>query len=63
MAKQTQIEVYSGHCDTEWYWRARHKNGHILCDGSEAFSSKANAKRSARRIVGSLTNAPIVEVA
>jgi uncharacterized protein YegP (UPF0339 family) len=62
MKRQTQIEVYPGRHDNEWYWRLRHKNGRIMCDGSEAYYSASNAKRGARRTAGTLLISSIVSV-
>jgi hypothetical protein len=29
-----------------WYWRCRHRNGKIIADGAEGYSSKAKLKLS-----------------
>jgi uncharacterized protein YegP (UPF0339 family) len=61
MKARTQIEYYQG-AGGQWYWRCRHKNGHIVATGAEGYASKSNVKRAARRIGGTLLLAPLVEV-
>jgi uncharacterized protein YegP (UPF0339 family) len=60
MKSRKQIEVYSGR--TGYYWRARDRNGHIVADGSEAYSTRSNARRAARSIIRSLVFATVVDV-
>jgi uncharacterized protein YegP (UPF0339 family) len=60
MAKH-RIEVFEG--ANGWYWRARHlATSHIICDGSEAYSTKSNARRAARRVGRMLIFAPVVNL-
>ena len=60
-----RIEVYPASMGEGWYWRARFigkgpMHNRIVADGSEAYSSKSNAKRAARRIGRVLFFAPVV---
>lgn len=62
MAKpRKQIEVYPG-ARGGFFWRARDKNGHIVADGAEAYSTRSNARRAARAIGRSLIFAPVVDL-
>jgi uncharacterized protein YegP (UPF0339 family) len=67
MTKQTtirkarkQIETFEGR--RGFYWRARDKNGKIVADGAEAYSTRSNARRAARRIGFGLLTAPVVDL-
>lgn len=43
--------------DYAWYWRCRHRNGQIIADGAEGYSSKDKLRRSlVRFIFGVKTN-------
>lgn len=56
-----RIEVYEGLHG--WFWRARHiASSKIIADGSEAYSTKSNATRAARRIGRALMFAPVVNI-
>lgn len=55
-----QIEVFAGRGG--FYWRARDKNGKIVADGSQAYSTRSNARRAARRIGLALLTAPVVDL-
>lgn len=55
-----RIEVFEG--KGGWYWRARHLRTHnIVAGGSEAYSTKSNARRAARRIGRVLLLAEVVD--
>jgi uncharacterized protein YegP (UPF0339 family) len=56
-----QIEVFPGAMG-EFYWRARDKNGLIVADGSQGYSTRSNARRAARRIGRALVLAPVINV-
>jgi hypothetical protein len=65
MAKH-RIEVFEG--ANGWYWRARYVGPgpmtmKIVADGSEAYSTKSNARRAARRVGRMLIFAPVVNLA
>ena len=60
MRSRKQIEVYAGRAG--FYWRARDKNGKIVADGSEPYSTRSNARRAARKIIRALLFATIVDV-
>lgn len=55
-----QIEVFAGLGG--FYWRARDRNRKIVADGSEAYSTRSNARRAARRIGLALLTAPVVDL-
>jgi hypothetical protein len=60
-APQHRIEVFAGRGG--FYWSARHLKSHkIVADGAEAYSTKSNARRAARRIGRVLMFAPVVNV-
>lgn len=42
------IEVYAGK-DHLFYWRAVHRNGNIVADSGEGYSSRSNARRAVKR--------------
>lgn len=42
------IEVFSSH-GCVWYWRLRARNGEIVADGAEVYTTRGNALRAARR--------------
>lgn len=46
----------------EWRWRYVAKNGQTSASSAEAFSSKSNAKRAARKAGLALATAKILEV-
>lgn len=54
-----KIVVYQGE-DDRWYWKGVAKNGENICNGSEGYSTKWNAKRGARRTKLLMAFAPIV---
>jgi uncharacterized protein YegP (UPF0339 family) len=56
-----QIEVFEGKRGG-FFWRARDRNGKIVADGAEPYSTASNARRAARRIGRSLIFAPVVTV-
>jgi uncharacterized protein YegP (UPF0339 family) len=45
-----RFEVYYGGGGL-WYWRYRARNGKIIADGAEGYSTCSNATRAARRFV------------
>lgn len=53
------IEVYKDR-RAEWRWRARARNGRIVADGGEGYSTLSNARRAARRIGFSIALAKII---
>jgi hypothetical protein len=47
----------------EWRWRLRAKNGKIIADGGEGYSSKAKVRRAINRLWDRLlVRPPVVEV-
>lgn len=57
MAKQPTFEVYKA--ADGWRWRLRAKNSKIVADSGEAYSSKSNCVRAARRMINSMYEARI----
>lgn len=47
------FEIYRGkfQFDTQWYWRYRAKNGKIIADGAEGYSSKSGAARAVKTLL------------
>lgn len=46
-----------------WYWRLRAKNGRIVADGAEDYSTRSNVRRAIKRHQSALgLSLPIVEV-
>lgn len=43
-----------------WYWRCRHRNGNIIADGAEGYSSKAKLWNSLQRFVVGMRTADFV---
>lgn len=40
--------------DHKWYWRMVAKNGRVVADGSEGYSTKNGCLRAITRIVGAI---------
>ena len=63
MAKKVAtIVVFKGNEWGDWFWRLRAKNGEIVASGAEAYASRGNALRAARRAQKIMAEAVIVEV-
>jgi len=45
----TAFEVYQDAAD-EWRWRLIHRNGNVLADSGEGYSSRSNARRAVARL-------------
>lgn len=45
----------------EWRWNLRHRNGNIIADSAEGYSSKAGARNGLDSVRKNTPNAPIVE--
>ncbi len=54
------IELYQG--KNGYYLRVRAKNGKIVLDGGEAYSTKTNCKRAAHRLLNTLKSATLKEL-
>lgn len=52
------LQIYKGK-KGGWYIRIIAKNGKIVADGGEAYASKANAKRAAKRLMSNIYSAKI----
>lgn len=61
MKTRKQIEVYPGPRGG-FYWRLRDKNGQIVADGSESYSTRSNARRAARAVGRGIIFAPVVDL-
>ena len=46
----------------EWRWRMRARNGNIMADSGEGYSSKRNAFRAFRRLMDYMRGAELVRV-
>jgi uncharacterized protein YegP (UPF0339 family) len=47
------FQIYRGR-DGDWYWRAKHKNGNVVADAGEGYSTASNARRAVRRFIGTI---------
>lgn len=58
-SKTPTIEVFQSAAANkgDWYWRLRAKNGEIVLDSAEGYSTKGNARRAARRVKQIMTEA------
>jgi len=58
MAKQRPIEVnfYQSDKNNKWYWRAIARNGRIIADGSQGYSSERNVQRAVYRFIGDISD-------
>jgi len=45
-----------------WYWRCRHRNGKIIADGAEGYSSKAKLIRSLENLINGIQSSEIKEI-
>ena len=45
----------------QWRWRLVHRNGNIIADGSQGYSSKQSAKQGLASVQTNTTGAPVVE--
>ncbi len=53
------FELYRDRAD-EWRWRLRHRNGNIIADGGEGYSSKAAAKNGIESVRRNAPGATLV---
>lgn len=58
---QGQFEVYTDKAG-EWRWRLVHRNGNIIADGGEGYSSKRNAIKGLRSVQHNAPGALIEEL-
>lgn len=54
-----KLQVYPGK-KSGWYIRIRTRNGKIVADGGEAYSSKYNAERAAKRLVAGIKTTEVL---
>ena len=57
---QATFEVYRDHAG-EWRWRLVHRNGNIIADGGEGYSSKRAAKNGIKSVKRNALGAPMEE--
>lgn len=55
---QATFEVYQDRAD-EWRWRLVHRNGNIIADSGEGYSSRQNAEKGVESVK---RNAPDADV-
>lgn len=53
------FELYRDKAD-EWRWRLRHRNGNIIADGGEGYSSKSAAKNGIESVKKNAAGASLV---
>ena len=56
-----RFEVYEDRAG-EWRWRLVHWNGNIVADSGEGYTSRSNAKRAARSVMGTAPAASIEDL-
>lgn len=49
LRQPVSVRGYTMTGNPHWYWRCRHRNGNIIADGAEGYSSKAKLNRSLGR--------------
>ena len=52
-------EVYCEHGSGEWRWRLVHRNGNIIADSGESYSSKAKVMQGLDSVRANAADAPI----
>ncbi|GAA0247096.1 HVO_2922 family protein [Haladaptatus pallidirubidus] len=57
---QASFELYRDHAD-EWRWRLVHRNGNIIADSGEGYSSKQAAKKGIESVKRNALGAPVEE--
>ncbi|MCO8244513.1 HVO_2922 family protein [Haladaptatus sp. AB643] len=57
---QATFQVYKDHAG-EWRWRLVHRNGNIIADGGEGYSSKRAAKNGIKSVKRNAIGAPMEE--
>lgn len=45
-----------------WFWRCRHRNGHIVADGAEGYASKAKLRRALKNLLGAIHDVDDFEI-
>ena len=60
VASNARFEVYEDGGD-QYRWRLVHRNGNIIADGSQGYSSKQSAKQGLASVQTNTTGAPVVE--
>ncbi|WP_440770123.1 amphi-Trp domain-containing protein [Natronorubrum sp. DTA28] len=56
-----RFEIYEDRAG-EWRWRLVHWNGNIVADSGEGYTSRSNAKRAARSVMGTAPAASIEDL-
>lgn len=57
---QATFEVYEDHAG-EWRWRLVHRNGNVIADGGEGYSSKRAAQNGIKSVKRNALGAPMEE--
>ncbi len=57
---QASFELYEDHAG-EWRWRLVHRNGNIIADSGEGYSSKQAAKKGIESVKRNALGAPVEE--
>lgn len=60
-ASQATFELYEDRAD-EWRWRLVHRNGNIIADGGEGYTSKQNARKGIRSVKTNAAGAEVIEL-
>ncbi|WP_233274779.1 HVO_2922 family protein [Haladaptatus cibarius] len=57
---QASFELYEDHIE-EWRWRLVHRNGNIIADSGEGYSSKQAARKGIKSVKRNALGAPVEE--
>lgn len=58
---EATFELYVDAAD-EWRWRLRHRNGNIIADSGEGYTTKANARKGIQSVKQNAPGANIERV-
>jgi uncharacterized protein YegP (UPF0339 family) len=59
---RAHFEVYRDESDA-WRWRLVHRNGNILADSGQGYTTKAAARKGVRSVKNNAAGAPVRETA
>jgi len=57
-ASKARFELFEDNAE-EWRWRLVHRNGNIIADGGQGYSSKQKAKQGLRSVKQNVRGAPV----
>jgi len=60
---KAKFVLYKSKKDKKFYWRLRHRNGRIIADSGQGYTTKPNAKKGIKSVKKNTPGAPIVTLA